>query len=228
MKLKGKHVLITGATSGIGLALAKKLNAEQAQVTITGRRDSALNQVKTKLKSVNTLNFDITDYQAVTKSISTLDHIDILINNAGIWQEGPFSAISQHQIDNTIRTNLNGLIYVTQAALPKFDPNKPGFIVNVSSTLGLRGQTNHTLYCASKWGVRGFSEALKDELKTTHIKVLTLFPGGVDTHLFRNLDTAKDTSSYMSPDAVAEVVVFALQADDSLILDQLIVNRYKR
>ena len=102
-----------------------------------------------------------------------------------------------------------------------------GFIINVSSTYGLSGRKNGSVYAASKFAVRGFTESLELDLQKTNIKVAGFYPGGMKTKLFTNAQMEKDIKHYIEPIKVAEVIVFMLERDDSMIVDQVEVERRK-
>lgn len=233
MNLKNKVVLITGATSGLGLALAQQLAKEKCQLVLLGRDRKKLNQLKSKLGSfkVNLLVCDLKDQRQIKTAVKKLDRVDVLINCAGIIA---YQALEKHDwqnIKDIISTNLLGTIFLTQAVLPKMKKQNSGTILNVSSTSGLMtgGHPYESVYIASKFGVTGFTEALKKEIREEkkNIKVIGFYPGGMKTKLYAKAGLKKDIAKFMDPDKVAKIVVFMLRQPDSLVMDNVVVNRNK-
>jgi 3-oxoacyl-[acyl-carrier protein] reductase len=227
MELADKTVLVTGGSDGLGFAIAKKLLQRKAKVVICGRSLQRLEQAKSRLNSANlsTIQCDVSDYQAVTNMVAKLGPIDILINNAGIWVEGDLETHTPEHISQTIDINLKGAIYVTRAVLPDMKQRNEGFIFNISSTSGTKGKPGQSVYVASKFGVRGFTESLKIDLYHTNIKVAGFYPGGMKTKLFEKTGSNKDVSQYMDPNKVAAIVIFILERDDTMIMDHVVLNK---
>lgn len=230
MDLKGKKVLITGGSDGLGLALARKLVDTGAAVTIISRSQDKLARAA-KIIGSPLLQYkvcDVSDYGSVEKIIGEVEDIDILINNAGVWLEGKLTENPYEYIKRVIEINLLGLIYVTKAVLPKMIARNDGIILNVSSTSGLTGREGQSVYAASKWGVRGFTESLKLDLAKTNVKVFGFYPGGMRTGLFKKAGFEKDVNNWMDTSEVAEVLTALLKHEDSMIIDQLVLNRSKQ
>jgi len=134
--------------------------------------------------------------------------IDILLNNAGIAFWKKFNEMPLDEIEKTIAVNLMGTIYCTKAFLPQFLKQKSGTIINISSGLGKRGAAGAVAYCASKFGVVGFTEALYCELKDFGINVSCVLPGKVDTKLFKIPKNSPERKKMLSAEKVAELIVF--------------------
>lgn len=227
MNLKGKTALVTGGATGLGLAIAKKLLEHRCKVVICGRTQTHLNQTRSQLNSPNltTKLCDVTDYTQIETLVQDIGFIDILINNAGVWLEGELETYSAEKITQTLDINLKGVIYTTRAALPQMKKRNDGYIVNISSTSGLKGRELQSVYVASKFGVHGFTESLKVELASTNVKVIGIYPGGMNTKLFAKAGTPKDNTNWMDPNKVAEIIVFTLERDESLIMDHVVINK---
>ena len=174
-----KTILITGATSGIGLAAAKKLANKKNQLILCGRRQYKLDEIYEELsKSVNVLSlcFDVSDKNEVNRILNDLPEefrsIDILINNAGnahgldTIQEG-----SIEDWDNMIDINVKGLLYVSRAIIPKMVEKKNGHVINIGSLAGREVYEKGNVYCASKHAVNAISKAMRIDLNKTGIKV---------------------------------------------------------
>lgn len=180
-KLQNKRVLLTGATGGIGRAVLSKLLDAGAEVLITGRDASALSELLAIAPGkIRTFAADLTDpaaCQELYDYCAALGGIDVLINNAGISQ---FSALQQQDYASLIQTNLLAPMQLTQLMLPLIKARK-GSILLVGSTFGSIGYAGFTGYCASKFGLRGFAEALKRELYDSEVKVLYFAPRATKT-----------------------------------------------
>ena len=223
-----KTILITGATSGIGLAAAKKLANEKNQLILCGRRQYKLDEISEKLsKSTNVLSlcFDISDKNEVNRLLNDIPEkfgsIDILINNAGnahgldTIQEG-----SLEDWDNMIDINIKGLLYVSRAIIPKMVERKSGHIINIGSLAGREVYEKGNVYCASKHAVNAISKAMRIDLNKIGIKVSEINPGLVETE-FSNVRFKGDNNR-------AEKVYQgykALQAEDIADIIEFVINR---
>lgn len=227
MNLTNKTALVTGASSGLGLETARLLLEKGMNVHICGRAESRLEDARATLASSNLTTHvcDVSDWKQVHDLAYNLQRVDVLINNAGIWLEGPLESYSKEQIDNVFAINTLGLIYTTHAFLPAMKEFNSGYIVNVASTAALNGRPCEAVYASSKFAVKGFTEALCQELWHTGVYVAGFFPGGIRTKLFEHASIDKDMTSYIKPEKMAEVIVFMIERDESMILNQMIVNR---
>ena len=186
-----KTVLITGATSGIGLACAYRFAHEGNRVIITGRRVGRLNKLENELiekydVDVLSLNFDVRNKEEVFNNISSLPDgwkdIDILINNAGLAVG--FNTIQEGDIDDwerMIDTNIKGLLYVTRAVLPGMVSRKRGHVINIGSIAGKEVYPNGNVYCATKHAVDALTKAIRIDTVEAGIKVTQISPGAVET-----------------------------------------------
>ncbi len=188
MLIDGARILLTGASGGIGAAIAMRLAAGGAQMLLIGRRADALDQVVATLAGAGHI--------AVAADIATLDgrrmladavnqlpkRLDVLINCAGVNQFKLLADASAADVEATLRTNLLTPILLTQQCLPQLNPNS-GRVINIGSTFGGLGYPGYVSYCASKFGLRGFTEALRRELVDSDIQVGYLAPRGTRTPL---------------------------------------------
>lgn len=196
-----KTVLITGTSSGIGRAAAKCFAGNGWNVVATMRNPSAEAEL-VQLNDVRVIRLDVKDphsiRRAIEEGIARFGRIDALVNNAGFGQYGLFEAIPREKIQEQFDVNVFGVMDVTRAILPHFRKNKGGMIVNVSSGAGLFTLPMISLYCASKFALEGFSEALAYELGSQNIAVKLIKPhGGVSSTHFSersDWDLAKDAS----------------------------------
>ena len=223
-----KNILITGATSGIGLAAAKKLANKKNQLILCGRRQHKLDEISEELsKSTNVLSlcFDVSNKNKVSELLSNLPKefcsIDILINNAGnahgldTIQDG-----SLDDWDNMIDSNVKGLLYVSRVIMPKMIEQKSGHIINIGSLAGREVYEKGNIYCATKHAVNAVSKAMRIDLNKTGIKVSEINPGLVETN-FSNVRFKGDGE-------IAEKVYQgykALQSEDIAEIIEFIINR---
>lgn len=185
-------VLITGASSGIGKAAAKKFAAEGWQVIAT-MRSPEKEQELTQLPNVLVTKLDVqhpaTIDAAIQKGIAHFGQIDVLVNNAGYGQFGIFEATTEEQVRQQFEVNVFGVMHVTRVVLPRFRQRKTGLILNISSGAGRFTLPTISLYAASKFALEGFSEALSFELSAVNIGVKIIEPGGTVTNFGNTVQT---------------------------------------
>jgi NADP-dependent 3-hydroxy acid dehydrogenase YdfG len=227
MNLDKKIAIVSGAGKGLGAAITQALVQKNVTVYGIARDENALQQLKKSLGSLfHPAVLDITNEAAVNTWIQnqfSATHLpDILINNAGI---GSF-----HKVDETdtatwlamMNTNLNGMFYLTAAvaALMKQQQNSTSHIINIGSILGKTGKAESTAYCATKFGVQGFSEALMLELRHFNIKVTCVNPGSIATDFFK---TSGITSheNMLQPEALADTIVHVLETPDNMLIQEM-------
>ena len=227
MELQNKRILITGGTSGLGFELANALLRKGAHIFICSRNQESVDKAQIRLNSENVraLVCDISNPAELKKLAQEVPYLDGLINNAGIWLEGAVESNTTDEISKVIDTNLKGLIYVTNIFLPSLKKKDESFIVNISSTSGIDIKENQSVYTASKWGVRGFTNALKEDLKGTGVKVIGVYPGGMKTNLFVASGVNKDISAFIDPKLIATEIVDLLEQDKSFVTDSVVFRR---
>jgi NADP-dependent 3-hydroxy acid dehydrogenase YdfG len=202
--LEGSVALITGASSGIGLATATRLAAGGATVAIAARREDRLRDLEEQIHKAGgralVLGADVTDpVQAkaiVDQTVAELGSLDILVNNAGIMLLGPAAGASLDDWDRMIDLNVKALLHVTHAAIPHLLASAEGErgvadLVNISSVAGRVARAGSNVYNASKWGVGAFTESLRQEFTKRHLRVSVVEPGA----------TATELASHLSPQA---------------------------
>jgi 3-hydroxy acid dehydrogenase/malonic semialdehyde reductase len=183
-------ILITGATSGFGRAIALKFAAEGHHCIITGRREDRLEEVTNEIAgykvNVLPLTLDVRDRDAVERTISGLEEqwqdIDVLLNNAGLaLGRDTFDKADLDDWDTMIDTNVKGLLYISKAVLPYFIKNNKGHIINIGSTAGKEVYKEGNVYCATKFAVNAISQAQRIDLLPHGIKVTCINPGAAET-----------------------------------------------
>ena len=218
--LKNKVAIVTGGGRGIGKAIALALAEHGCNIIITSRTESELKNAEKEIESKNVdvlaIKADISKLSDVKKvvdeSIKKFNRINILVNNAGIGIYKPFESMDYKEIDSTLDINLKGLIYSTKESLPYIKKESYSRIINISSGLGKVGMKNFAVYCATKFGIIGFTESLARELKNG--KVYSVCPGSVDTVLYRK--NFPDSRNFLidKPEKVAKVVLRLCTSDN--------------
>jgi NAD(P)-dependent dehydrogenase (short-subunit alcohol dehydrogenase family) len=213
--LTGKVAIVTGGSRGIGLGVARRLVAEGVKVAVTGKSEAHLNAARPVIEgagpgSVETLQADVRFYDQVQRSIAAtvarFGGLDILINNAGVGIFTNVADMTPQQWAEVIDTNLTGVFYACQVAIPEMRRRGGGFIINISSLAGKNAFPSAAAYCASKSGLNAFSEALMQEVRYDNIRVSYVMPGSVATG-FSGGDESKGAEWKVSAEEVADVVL---------------------
>jgi short-subunit dehydrogenase len=207
-----KTVIITGGGSGLGLELARQYH-KTFNVCLLGRDETRLNQAVHTFsqngKAVSYKVCDVSHYeqvQHVLQAIFSEEEVHLLINNAGTGVFAPLETLSENDIKRMIETNVYGTIYPSKAAFPLFKNQGYGKVMNIISTAGLRGKINESVYCASKFAVRGFTESLVKEWDGSGIYPTAVYMGGMETPFWDQSDHIKDRTRLKSPEWVAELI----------------------
>ncbi|HPZ08186.1 MAG TPA: SDR family oxidoreductase [Candidatus Eremiobacteraeota bacterium] len=201
--IKGKVVIITGASSGIGKSTARLFSSEGATVIAISRDKSKLDKVKEEFQKdglkLEVFSCDISkedEVKALIESvIETSGKIDILINNAGLGYRTPVEEMSAEQFDTMMNTNIRGVFLITKYVLPNMKKRKDGYIINISSGAGRNGIANMSGYCASKFALMGFTESVALEVKPYDIRVSVLCPGSTSTEFHENIGSHPDEAA---------------------------------
>ncbi len=186
--LTGKKALVTGASGGIGGAIARALHAAGATVTLSGTRRAALDDLASSLGDrVHVVEADLSDKDSVEALVpaaeAAMDGLDILVNNAGVTRDGLLARMSDDDWRTVIDTNLSSTFYTCRAAARGMMKRRAGAIVNVSSVVGVHGNWGQTNYAASKAGIIGFTKSLAQELGSRGVRANVVAPGYVKTAL---------------------------------------------
>ncbi|MGG1573278.1 SDR family NAD(P)-dependent oxidoreductase [Fictibacillus sp. NRS-1165] len=221
-----KSVVITGGGSGLGAALAEEYG-KQYKVILIGRSITKLNSVADRLNSkgykADCFACDITSIDEVQHVFGQLlqrEDVHMLINNAGSGKFGPLEELSVDEIEAMLDTNVKGTIFTTKISLPYFKDRQEGKIMNIISTAGLRGKVNESVYCASKFAVKGFTESLVKELEGTGIQVTAVYMGGIDTPFWDHSEHIKDKSRFKTPEQVAFQIAEEDQGQPEIFIDR--------
>ncbi len=229
--LEGKWALITGASKGLGREIALVLAEAGADLILTARSAELLQALKDEAAGHGVeciaMPGDIRD-PGVRASIARVclgRDLDILVNNAGVVDITPLEAVPDERVDEVIDLNLVVPVKLTRALIGRFKERRSGTIVYVNSAGGKRPVPEHTVYCASKYGLNGFIESLKLEVKGLGIRIISVCPGKMATDLFVAAGREMDTTAFIPPREVAESVLHMLRMSSKCSHAELSVDR---
>jgi NADP-dependent 3-hydroxy acid dehydrogenase YdfG len=240
--LQGKVCVVTGASSGIGAATAKRLAAAGATVALAGRREDRLDQLATELSADGgkavAIRTDVTKEDEaralIERAHSELGRLDALVNNAGVMLLGPVEGADTEEWRRMVEVNLLGLFYCTHAALPVMREQGGGDIVNISSVAGRIARLGVGVYNATKFGVVAFSEALRQEALHSNIRVSVIEPGIVATELQQHSthpmavaaieQMQKDTKAPLQADDIAEAIFYVLSQPPHVNIGEMLIR----
>lgn len=202
-------VAITGAGTGLGKALAFEYAEHGYKVFLLGRKNDPLQLVQHQLIQkgfdAEVVLCDVRELATIQIAFQRIGELDVFINNAGIGIFGPVEDYSVDDIDLVLDTNVKGTILTVQAAIPLIRESK-GRILTIISTAGLRGKVNESIYCASKFAVRGFTESIQKEWQDEDFTITAVYMGGMNTPFWSNTDHVQDPSSLKGPEVVAKQI----------------------
>lgn len=224
-----KISVITGGSSGLGKAIAKLLVKQGETVCIIARNENRVNETINELgTSAVGYACDLIDEQFVSNVFDDLTqkgyYVDHLYNVAGIGIYNEPQNVHSEEIVKTMNSNVIGLIVISSEACRRMTDG--GTIINVGSTASLKGNANESVYCASKWAVRGYTEALQAFYKKKNIHIIGVYPGGMNTPFWAEDKVLNpDTSKFMDPEEVAQMIVSNVSERNSLYNSMLVIDR---
>ncbi len=231
--LTNQKAIITGASKGIGLEVARSLLSEGCDVMICGRDEQALNTAAADLRKSNsgrkvaTFSADISKNEEVESLFAAADKelgsLDILINNAGVGTFRATGELTVEEWDQVIGTNLSGAFYCSRAAIERFHTNRGGWIINISSLAGKNPFAGGSAYNASKFGLNGFTEAMMLDHRNDNIRVSYIMPGSVDT-AFAGHEAKAKSDWKIAPEDIAEVVLGILRMPGRTLISRVEVR----
>jgi NAD(P)-dependent dehydrogenase (short-subunit alcohol dehydrogenase family) len=225
--------VVTGGSSGLGFALAEGLSAEGVEVSIIGRDPGRVSEALARLRGTGVaahgVTCDVSSQDQVRRAfdeIASRGPVSFLFNVAGVGRFGPVEELTESMIDEVSAGNLKGLMLATAAALPIIRSGGGGTIVSVLSTAALVGRPEEAVYCAAKWGARGFMEALRVALKGTPLRTLTVYPGGMRTPFWSpESGLSPDVNTYMDPRDVAGQILRVVLDPGAAHVTEMTISR---
>lgn len=230
--LKGKNVLIIGATGGIGSKTARLLAGSGANLFLAARNKEKLQLLadEIKLSSDKTFALDISkpDEVAALKENFFLQYatIDVLLNAAGIGIIKPSELLSETEFLQTLHYNLYGPFLLVKAFLPKMKEVKKGLIINIPGVLGKVPMAGAAAYSASKYGLVGMMQSIREEIKRTEIRITNLFLGGVDTPFWDNIDLKVQRDKMLMAEEAAKAIWFLCQQPTSAVVSEMVIQPF--
>lgn len=227
MILEGKIAIVTGAGSGVGKAFSKALVEKGVKVYGVGRNLSKLTALEQELGNLFTpMKLDLTKHKDIEQWVAQVfnkkNSPDILINNAGVGHMKPVEELSVAEWDAMMLTNLSGVFYLTRLIVPFMKLNTTTtHIINIASIAGLMGNPLLSGYNATKYGLRGFSDALFKELRKDHIKVTCMLPGSIETPFFDSIDAITANPNMLQANDVATLLIQLLETPDNFLVSEV-------
>lgn len=234
ISLKNKVAVITGASGGIGSALAQALSKDGVKIALCGGTN-----VDKLAKTVELIKEQGTEYFMIPGNLQDLDFlencidtiaehfgkIDILINNAGITLNSPFEETSQEDFDKIFNINVKAPFILCQKVLPYLRKSDHATIINIASVVGHKGYVNQAAYTASKHALLGFTKSLANEVYKENIRVHAICPGGVFTDMVKISRPDLTGEDMITPEEIAEIIQFLLQFRGNAVIDEICVHR---
>lgn len=241
--IAGKVVLITGGSSGLGEATARHLAAQGAKVAIAARRRDRLDEIISELtaqgQTARAYTLDVTKRSEVEETVAAVTRdfgrLDVLVNNAGLMAIAPIQKLMVDEWDRMIDINIKGVLYGVAAALPVFEKQKSGHVINLSSVAGLKVfAPGGTVYSGTKFAVRAISEGLRQEAGNT-FRVTSIEPGAVQSELKSgsgDTDSRKTVEEFykmaIPADSVARAIAFAISQPDDVDINEIVLRPTKQ
>ncbi len=241
MKLKSKIALVTGASSGIGAAIAKALASQGVKVGLAARRKEKLENIQKEIRDAGgesvVIEMDVTNTGSVEAGVKKLatkyGTIDILVNNAGLMPISDIESLKVDEWHRMVDVNFKGVLNSTAAVLPYLKNQSSGHIINLSSIAGRKVFKGLTVYCATKFAIAAFSDGLRMELAPKYkIRVTNLQPGAVESELFNQItdstyrkamEDLKGQMTFLSSEDIANSVLYAVQQPDHINVSEIFI-----
>jgi short-subunit dehydrogenase len=223
-----KNILITGASKGIGRAIAVKLASTEAHIFIHGRDQKGLAETSKAMEKkggrTTLITSDISTAEGCEKIVNTVRDlsVDVLIINAGVAYVQPIEKQTLDEWNRTVAINVTAAFIITKGFLPRMKSGSS--IVNILSIAAKTAFPGWSSYCMSKHALRGFSESIREELRPKGIRVINIYPASTDTAIWGNVSGDWDRTKMMSPDDVAEAVSFAVSQREGLMVDDISIE----
>lgn len=230
--LKEKNILIVGASGGIGSRVARQLAAGQAHLFLAGRNKEKLAAVaeSVNIPVENTFSLDISVPEQVLslkeQFFKRFQHIDILVNVAGIGIIKPVEALTETDFLCSLNYNLYGPFLLMKAFLPAMKVARKGLIINIPGVLGKTPMAGAAAYCASKYGLLGMMQSIREEIKRTEIRITNIFMGGVDSPFWNTIDLRVQREKMIQADEAAKAIWFLCQQPASAVVSEMVLQPF--
>jgi len=222
-----RTVLVTGASSGIGRAIARKLLQQGHQVIGVARQ---IGKFTRPMDGFHPLSLDLSDLTALPERLRELakrfPDLDTVIFSAGKGRFGSLEEFSYRQIEELLTVNFTSQVFLTRALLPFLKRKQHSDLIFIGSEAALKGSRKGAVYCAGKFALRGFTQALREECSKSNVRVCLINPGMVKTEFFAELNFAPgdDAGNYLLPEDVADAVAYVLAARQHIVVDEINLN----
>ena len=230
--VKGKNILIAGASGGIGSATARLLTGSGATVFLTGRDADKLKQTAASCTIPDERVFiaDLSnekDMQALGDAVhAVIPQLDILINAAGIGIIKPMETLTGDDFSKSINANLLGSFFLVKTFLPKMKKIKKGLIINIPGVLGKVPMAGAAAYSASKYGLVGMMQSIREELKRTEIRITNIYLGGVDSPFWDTIDLRVQREKMIQAEEAAKAIWFLCQQPASAVVSEMVLQPF--
>ena len=229
--IKGRKVLVTGSSDGIGRSITLSLLKSGAKVIGLARDHSKFNpETKNYIKYKTDFSNEEILLNTITKIIKDHKDLDCLVSNAGFGKFGSLETFSTNEINDFIFTNLTSHMILTNKILPHLKKIRKGNIIFIGSESALKGGKNGSLYSAAKFGLRGFSQSIREESCSKNIHVSLINPGMVRTSFFNNLDfmPGEDKSNAIEPDDIGKIIIDILSTRNGSVIEEINLSPLKK
>ncbi|HNE50276.1 MAG TPA: SDR family oxidoreductase [Chitinophagales bacterium] len=220
------NIVITGASRGIGKAVAVRFASEGHSVIICSREEQKLNELHAQFPSITTFVCDMSIKDDVFRFgdfvLQSFDTVDVLVNNAGVFLPGKIIDETDNVLEQTLNTNLFSAYYLTKKLVHRFIEQKAGYIVNMCSVASIMAYENGGSYSISKFALLGFSKSLREELKPHNIKVTAVLPGATFTDSWAGVDLPENRFS--KPEDIADLIYSITQISKNSVVEELIIR----
>jgi short-subunit dehydrogenase len=234
MIIKNSTILVTGASDGIGREIALDLARNNANLILLARDKAKLEMVKKECEKlgapkVEGHSVDLANLKQIDAFAKKLKRVDGLVNNAGIWQKKTeVENISDEEVVAVLNTNLTGMILLTKKVIPLLRKAPEAFIINISSRSGYFADLGQSVYAASKFGVRGFTEVLRIDLKDSNIRVAGIYQGGTNTNFFTRAGenfAPEKLAAFIPPAELAKTITFLISRPRGIWLPEIRIEK---
>ena len=232
MTFEGQVTVVTGASTGVGLAVAKRFAQSGSHIVLAARTADDLRDAQAEVQELGAdvlaVPTDVSDreqcFALIEQTMERFGRVDVLVNNAGIGLYKPVEDVLPEDLDRTLAVNFRGAMYCAQAAYNQMRERGSGHIINVASIAGKTGLPGESAYNASKFAMVGFGQSLKKEAIHHGVRVDNVCPGGIDTPFWEKVPNPPDTSNFLTANDVAGLVVYVASTSERMVFDDITVN----